>query len=78
MTDTTRFPWGDGPAPVYPEPSPAAKRWIAHHRDLGHHPHPAPTMENPERWDCDGCLGIWRILTPKQVRQKFAHLAAQR
>jgi hypothetical protein len=30
---------------------------------MGHHPHPAPTDENPERWDCDGCHSIWRILT---------------
>ena len=51
------------------------ERWIAAHQAMGHHPHPAPTKENPECWECDGCLGIWRILTPKQVRQKFAHLA---
>lgn len=73
MTDT---------APVHPEPSPGAKRWIAHHRDLGHHPHPAPTIQNPEQWECK-CdpdavwTAVWRILTPKQVRQKFAHLGTQ-
>ena len=54
------------------------EEWIAAPRKLGHHPHPAPTKENPEEWDCDGCNGIWRILTPSQVRQKFAHLARRR
>ena len=44
------------------------------HRRVGHHPRPAPKRENPERWDCDHCNHIWRILTPEQVRQKFAHL----
>jgi hypothetical protein len=41
------------------EPQPARHRveeWAAHHRSLGHHPHPAPTPENPERWECD-CPG---------------------
>jgi hypothetical protein len=55
--------------------------WIAAHRALGHHPHPAPTKENPEQWECK-CdpdavwTAVWRILTPRQVRQKFAHLGA--
>lgn len=36
------------------------------------------TQENPERWECD-CpdtpwVAVWRILTPEQLRQKFAHL----
>jgi hypothetical protein len=48
--------------------------WAERHRLEGHHPHPAPTLENPERWDCD-CGGICRILTLEQHRQKFAHLA---
>lgn len=47
--------------------------WAERHRAEGHHPHPAPTAENPERWDCD-CGGVWRILTERQIRQKFAHL----
>ena len=47
--------------------------WAERHRRAGHHPHPAPTTENPERWDCD-CGGLWRILTVEQIRQKFAHL----
>ena len=57
--------------------------WIAAHQALGHDPHPAPTRENPEMWECK-CdpdavwTAIWRILTPKQVRQKFAHLAKTR
>jgi len=53
--------------------NPAAAGWIAQHRDLGHHPYPNPTSENPERWDCE-CHALWRILTPEQIRQKFAHL----
>ena len=55
---------------------------VAHHRCLGHNPHPAPTIENPERWECK-CdpeavwTAVWRILTPEQVRQKFAHLSTR-
>jgi hypothetical protein len=49
--------------------------WIAHHRDLGHHPEHSPTVENPDLVRCD-CGGIWRILTPEQIRKKFAHLGA--
>jgi hypothetical protein len=49
------------------------EEWVEHHRLEGHHPHPAPTQENPERWDC-GCGYIWRILTVEQMRMKFAHL----
>jgi hypothetical protein len=51
-----------------------AEVWAERHRLEGHHPHPAPTLENPERWDCE-CGGIWRILTLEQIRMKFAHLA---
>jgi hypothetical protein len=49
--------------------------WIAHHRDLGHHPEHSPTVENPDLVRCD-CGGIWRILTQEQIRKKFAHLGA--
>ena len=49
--------------------------WIARHRDLGHHPEHSPTAENPDLVRCD-CGGIWRILTPEQIRKKFAHLGA--
>jgi hypothetical protein len=49
--------------------------WIAHHRDLGHHPEHSPTVENPDLVRCD-CGGIWRILTQDQIRKKFAHLGA--
>ena len=46
--------------------------------DQGHNPDPAPTRENPERWECDcpetSGTAVWRILTPEQIRQKFAHL----
>ena len=60
------------------EPQPAShgvEKWVAHHRGQGHHPHPAPTKKNPERWDCE-CGYIWRILTGEQIRMKFAHLGA--
>ena len=59
------------------------ERWIAAHQGLGHHPHPAPTPENPEKWECK-CdpdavwTAVWRIHTREQVRQKFAHLAKTR
>jgi len=49
--------------------------WIAHHRDLGHHPEHSTTPENPDLVCCN-CGGIWRILTQDQIRQKFAHLGA--
>ena len=35
----------------------------------------SPTAENPDLVRCD-CGGIWRILTPEQIRKKFAHLGA--
>jgi hypothetical protein len=47
--------------------------WVENHLLEGHHPRPAPTVANPERWDCE-CGYIWRILTIEQLRQKFAHL----
>ena len=47
--------------------------WAERHRQMGHDPHPAPTPDNPERWDCD-CGGVCRTLTREQTRQKFAHL----
>jgi len=46
--------------------------WLAHHRDLGHHPD-SPTAENADLVCCH-CGGMWRILTPEQIRKKFAHL----
>ena len=45
--------------------------WVAQHRCQGHHPHPAPTNENRERWECK-CnpeavwTAVWRILTPSR------------
>ena len=51
----------------------SVEAWAERHRRVGHHPHPALTKENPERWDCE-CGHLWRILTPEQVRRKFAHL----
>jgi hypothetical protein len=44
-----------------------AAEWLAHHRDLGHHPEHSPTAENPDLVCCD-CGGMWRILTPEQIR----------
>ena len=49
------------------------EEWAERHHHAGHQRQPTPTNENPERWDCD-CGGLWRILTPEQVRQKFAHV----
>jgi hypothetical protein len=49
--------------------------WAERHRLEGHHPHPAPTPENPDRWDCD-CGGVNRTLTREQTQMKFAHLGA--
>ena len=49
------------------------EEWVERHRLESQHPHPAPTQENPERWDCE-CGYIWRILTVEQLRMKFAHL----
>ena len=48
-------------------------------------PQPAPPADQrePERWECK-CdpeavwTAVWRILTPEQVRQKFAHLSKRR
>jgi hypothetical protein len=59
------------------------EEWMAHHRCQGHHPRPAPSHENPERWECKcdpeaAWTAVWRILTPEQVRQKFAHLSKRR
>jgi len=58
----------EGPLRVVP-----VEEWADRHRRAGHHPQPTPTNENPERWHCE-CGGLWRILTPGQIRQKFAHL----
>jgi hypothetical protein len=61
----TCVPWGEDHS---------VEAWAERHRRVGHNPRPAPTRENPERWDCDDCNHIWRILTPEHVRQKFVHL----
>ena len=70
------------------EPQPTAERrkhsvevWAERHRLEGHHPHPAPTKENPEQWECK-CdpdapwTTVWRILTLEQTERKFRHLGA--
>ena len=59
---------------IEPQPSKHnVEAWAERHRLKGHHPHPAPTDENPERWDCD-CSGVWRILTDEQIRIKHERL----
>jgi hypothetical protein len=61
----------------------SVEAWADRHRRDGHHPHPAPTMENPEQWECE-CdpdakgTAVWRILTSHQIRQKFSHLKNQK
>jgi len=61
----------------------ARQGWIEQHREMGHHPYPAPTTANPERWECK-CdpdakwTAVWRILTGEQIRQKFSHLKYQK
>ena len=49
------------------------EEWVERHQLDGHRPHSAPTHDNPENWECD-CGTVWRILTIKQTRRKFAHL----
>lgn len=55
------------------------EQWIKHHLEQGHQPYAAPNCENPEQVECK-CdpdapwTAVWRILTPEQIRLKFAHL----
>ena len=65
--------WIIEPIPPTPYLVHGVEAWAQRHRDEGHHPYSAPTPENPERWDCE-CGYLWRILTPDQIRQKYAHL----
>lgn len=51
--------------------------WVGRHRFQGHDPHPAPTRENPERWDCD-CGQVRRSYAGEQTRRRYAHLRAQK
>jgi hypothetical protein len=75
---SARKGWVFGPPPF--NPNSTAEAWAQRHRDEGHHPYPAPTKENPERWECK-CdpdakwTAVWRMLTVDQIRQKFAHLS---
>jgi hypothetical protein len=64
---SARKGWIFGPPPPNPY---SVEAWAERHRRDGHHPRPAPTTENPERWDCE-CGYIWCILTEKQTRQKW-------
>ena len=69
---------------IIPSPTPylvhGVQAWVQRHRDEGHEPYPAPTDANPEKWECrcdpdrPNVVAVWRILTPDQIRQKFAHL----
>ena len=78
---SARKGWVFGPPPF--NPNSTAEAWAQRHRDEGHHPYPAPTKENPERWECK-CdpdakwTAVWRILTVEQIGQKFAHLKHQK
>jgi hypothetical protein len=75
--------WIGDPQPTAEQRKHSVETWVERHRLEGHHPHPAPTDENPERWECK-CepdapwTAVWRILTPEQVRHKFAHLRRTR
>ena len=74
MTDTTK--------PNGRQARNSVEAWADRHRRDGHHPHPAPTTENPEQWECKcdpdaNWTAVWRILTSDQIRQKFAHLKNQ-
>jgi hypothetical protein len=87
MTDTTKPNARQvgilGSPPPNPNNPYSVEAWADRHRRDGHHPHPAPTTENPERWECK-CdpdakwTAVWRILTIDQIRQKFAHLKNQK
>ncbi|MEB3021472.1 hypothetical protein [[Mycobacterium] crassicus] len=50
--------------------------WIGRHRFRGHDPHPAPTAEDPERWDCD-CGEVRHGHARGQISRRYAHLRAQ-
>ncbi len=71
--------WIGDPQPTAEQRKHSVEAWAERHRLEGHHPYPAPTKENPEKWECK-CdpdapwVSVWRILTPDQIRQKFAHL----
>lgn len=74
--------WIIEPIPPTPYLVHGVEAWAQRHRDEGHHPYPAPTKKNPEQWECDcpdtPLIAVWRILTPEQIRQKFAHLGRAR
>ncbi|WP_139807378.1 hypothetical protein [Mycobacterium avium] len=58
----------------------SVEAWAERHRRDGHNPHPAPTAENPEQWECKcdpdaAWTAVWRILTLDQIRRKYAHLS---
>jgi hypothetical protein len=69
--------WIIEPIPPTPYLVHGVAAWAQRHRDEGHRPYPAPTPENPEKWECK-CdpdapgTAVWRILTAEQIRQKWA------
>ncbi|MBX7135039.1 MAG: hypothetical protein K1X67_20430 [Fimbriimonadaceae bacterium] len=76
---TARQGWIFDPPPPSPH---TVEAWAQRHRDEGHHPHPAPTTENPERWECKcdpdaAWTAVWRILTEKQSRQRWQAMMGQ-
>ena len=71
--------WIIPPLPGVKSPH-SREAWVEWHRQQGHHPYPAPTAANPERWECrcgpdTSLTAVWRTLTPDQIRQKFSHLS---
>jgi hypothetical protein len=69
--------WIIEPKPTRYQREHGIEAWIEGHRQKGHHPYPAPTKENPEKWECK-CdpdapwVSVWRILTAEQSRHKWA------
>jgi hypothetical protein len=68
--------WIGDPQPTAERRKHSVETWAERHRREGHHPYPAPTKENPERWECK-CdpewvgFSVWRILTERQEREKW-------
>ena len=47
--------WIGDPQPTAEQCKHSVEAWAERHRLEGHHPHPAPTDEKPERWDRRVC-----------------------
>jgi hypothetical protein len=75
--------WIGDPQPTAERRKHSVEMWAERHRLEGHHPHPAPSDENPERWECKcdpdaAWTSVWRILTAEQTREKFAKMFGDR